>query len=72
MKGREKVALGQEEVEVVAAGERRLWPATCPRGKRMAAVAVAAVAVTLAATAALRDMVMTLPLAWLEELEGLV
>lgn len=71
MKGRERVALGLEEVEVVAAGERRPWPATCLREKLMEAVAVVAVAVTLAATAAQRDMVMTLPLAWLEEVEGL-
>lgn len=71
MKGRERVALGEEGVEVVAAGERRPWPATCPREKQTAAVALVAVAVTLAATAAPQGTGITLPLAWLEEVEGL-
>lgn len=63
------VYLGLEEVEVVAAGERKPWLATCPRERQM--VAVAAVLAALTAMAALGHMVMMGPLVLWEEVEGL-
>lgn len=63
------VDLGLEEVEVVAAGERKPWLATCPRGRLIITVAVQAV---LTAMPALGHMVMMGPLVLWEEVEGLV
>lgn len=70
MMGKVIVDLGLEEVEVVAAGERKPWLATCPRGRQM--VTVAAVQAALTAMAALGHMVMMGPLVLWEEVEGLV
>lgn len=68
MMGKGMVHLRLEEAEVVVAGERKLWPDTCPRGKRMAVVVVVAV---LIAIAALGHMVMMGLLALLVEVLGL-
>lgn len=62
------VHLWLEEAEVVAAGERKQWPDTCPRGKLMAVVVAVAV---LIAIAALGHMAMMGLLALLEEVQGL-
>lgn len=68
MMGKEIVDLGLEEVEVVAAGERKPWLATCPRGRQMVAVATAQAVLT---AMALGHMVMMGPLVLWEEVEGL-
>jgi len=69
MMAKEIVDLGLEEVEVVAAGERKPWLATCPRGRQK--VTVAAVPAVLTVMAALGHMVMMGPLVLWEEVEGL-
>lgn len=60
MMGKEIVDLGLEEVEVVAAGERKPWLATCPRGSQKITVTV--IQAVLTAMPALGHMVMMGPL----------